>query len=78
MLSMLTNNQCLENKIWRMLRQKRVFYARKIIEDGFCVNQSAVKRNMEARNNYIFRKNKQECEADQEPLTAPVKMIVLK
>ena len=41
-----------------MLRQKRALYARKIIEDGFCVNQNAVKINMEARNNYLFRKKK--------------------
>ena len=59
-----------------MLRQKRALYARKIIEDGFCVNQNAVKINMEARNNYLFRKKnkkKQGWEADQVPLTAPVK-----
>ena len=40
-----------------MLRQKSVLYAREIIEVGFCVNQIAVKRNMEARNDYLFRKN---------------------
>ena len=41
-----------------MLRQKRAPYARKIIEDGFCVNQNAVKRNMEDGNNYLLRKRK--------------------
>ena len=39
-----------------MLRQKKALHASEIIEDGFCVNQNAVKRNMEARNNYLFRK----------------------
>ena len=38
-----------------MLRQKKALHASEIIEDGFCVNQNAVKRNMEARNNYLFR-----------------------
>ena len=55
---MLTNNRWLENKIRRMLRQKRALYACEIVEDGFCVNQNAVKRNMEARNNYLFWKNR--------------------
>ena len=41
-----------------MLRQKRALYARKITEDGFCVDQNASKTNMEARNNYLFRKKK--------------------
>ena len=41
-----------------MLKQKRALYAQKIIEDGFCVNQNAVKRNMEARNNYLLRKKR--------------------
>ena len=45
----------IRKKIKRMLRQK-VLYALKIIEDWFCVSQNAVKRNMEARNNYLFRK----------------------
>ena len=53
---MLTNNQWLENKILCMLRQKRALHTCKIIEDGFCVSQIAVKRNMEARNNYLFKK----------------------
>ena len=34
-----------------MLRQKRALYARKIVEN-------AVEINMEARNNYLFRKKK--------------------
>ena len=42
-----------------MLRQKRALYAHNITEDGFCVDQNAVKTNMEARNNYLFRKKKQ-------------------
>ena len=41
-----------------MLRQKRALYVREIVEDGFCVNQNAVKINMEARNNYLVRKKK--------------------
>ena len=41
-----------------MLRQKRALYTPKIIEDGFCVNQNALKRNMEVRNNYLFRKKR--------------------
>ena len=51
---MLANNQWLENKIWCMLRKKRVFYAHKIIEDGFCVTQNAIKQMPEQL--YLFRK----------------------
>ena len=29
--------------------------AHEIIKDGSCVNQNAVKENMEALNNYLFR-----------------------
>ena len=54
-----------------MLRKKMALYAREIVEDGFCVNQNAVKINMEARNNYLFRKKRQGREADQVPLTVP-------
>ena len=35
-----------------------LLYAHRIIEDGFCVNQNVVKRNMEAKNNYLFRKKR--------------------
>ena len=60
-----------------MLRQKLVWYAHKMIEDGNCVNQNAVKGNMEARNNYLFREKRNRkkvgIEADRVPLTAPVK-----
>ena len=33
-----------------------MWYAREIIKDGSRVNQNAVKRNMEARNNYLLEK----------------------
>ena len=39
-----------------MLTQMRALYAREVIEDGFCVNQTALKINMEARNNYYLEK----------------------
>ena len=39
-----------------MLRQKWAGYACEIIKDGLCVNQSVVKRTMEARNNYPSKK----------------------
>ena len=39
-----------------MLRRKRALHTCKIIKDGFCVSQNAVKGNMEARNNYLFKK----------------------
>ena len=47
----------------------------KIIKHGSCVNQNVMK--IEARNNFLFRKNsnrkKVTIEADQVPLTFPVK-----
>ena len=36
-------------------KQKPVYAQAKIIKDGSCVNQNAVKENMEALNNYLFR-----------------------
>ena len=38
-----------------MLRQKWARCAHEIIKDRSCVNQNAVKENMEALNNYLFR-----------------------
>ena len=54
-----------------------MFYAYKIIEDGFCVTQNAIKQMPEQL--YLFRKKgtiknkkKQGWELDQVPLKAPI------
>ena len=60
-----------------MLKQKWVRHALEIVKDRSCSNQNVMKRNMETRNNYLLEKKgtkkKSRIEADQVPLTAPVK-----
>ena len=39
-----------------MFKQEWVRYVREIIKDGSCSNQNVLKRNMEAKNNYLLVK----------------------